>query len=246
MNRAFAYFGSKTRMVWQDRYSPPRYPVIVEPFAGSAAYSLRYGLDRDVILIEYDPRIAGIWSYLISATKQDILDLPILKVGDYIPDLKIPLGARWLLGMWIGWSATKVQRTFGREYGHDGNSRCIYWGVERRQELSELVPKIKHWQIRNTSYQCAQDIEATWFIDPPYMYHGSSYTCGSKGIDYYGDLPRFCKSRKGQVIVCEGQGAKWLDFKTLCSMSGSNNYYGPSRKDKPTKRKYDELVWTND
>jgi 16S rRNA G966 N2-methylase RsmD len=73
------------------------------------------------------------------------------------------------------------------------------------------------------------DVEATWFIDPPYQYGGEHYMINS--IDY-NRLAEFCQSRKGQIIVCENTKAGWLPFKPLIST------YGQSHDSK-------EAIWLN-
>ena len=86
------------------------------------------------------------------------------------------------------------------------------WGKTQfvfRLLLSRL-PFVKHWEIIEGDYTLApNDVEATWFIDPPYCQQ-SRYVSG-KDINYK-DLGKWCHSRKGQVIVCESQGANWLPF----------------------------------
>ena len=52
----------------------------------------------------------------------------------------------------------------------------------------------------------------TWFVDPPYLVKGTWYK--HHAIDY-NELADWCKSRLGQVMVCENTNAKWLDFKPL-------------------------------
>lgn len=48
----WSYYGSKTKLV--DLYPPPKFDKIIEPFAGTAKYSMKYW-ENDVILIEkYD------------------------------------------------------------------------------------------------------------------------------------------------------------------------------------------------
>ncbi len=59
----FSFYGSK----WRD--APRHYPAyssIIEPFAGSAGYALRYA-DLQVTLCDADPVIVGVWSYLINS-----------------------------------------------------------------------------------------------------------------------------------------------------------------------------------
>ncbi|MEG4346741.1 hypothetical protein QUB70_26205 [Microcoleus sp. A003_D6] len=58
--------------------------------------------------------------------------------------------------------------------------------------------------IISGDYTLAPDIEATWFIDPPYKEDaGKGYKYGSKLIDYK-KLAEWAKNRKGEVIFCEG------------------------------------------
>jgi len=58
--RSFFYFyGGK--WLAAPRYPAPRYDTIIEPFAGSAGYSLRYP-DKRVVLVERDPKIAATWA----------------------------------------------------------------------------------------------------------------------------------------------------------------------------------------
>ena len=67
----FGYYGGK----WRDaakHYPPPKYQLIVEPFAGSAGYALRYH-EHEVVLCERDPVIAAVWEYLISVEPEEIL-----------------------------------------------------------------------------------------------------------------------------------------------------------------------------
>ncbi len=64
---------------------------------------------------------------------------------------------------------------------------------------------------------------------------GARNRCGrilaSKDIDYSG-LAEWCKTRKGQVIVCEQLGADWLPFRELTKIKGLKN-------------KSTEVIWTN-
>lgn len=47
----FSYYGSKSKLV--NLYPEPLHDTIIEPFAGSARYSLKYW-DKDIYLIEKD------------------------------------------------------------------------------------------------------------------------------------------------------------------------------------------------
>lgn len=92
------YYGGKWRTA--PRYPAPEHDVIVEPFAGGAGYSLRY-FERQVVLVEKDPTIATLWRYLINATAEDIMALPILEPGQRCRDTDAPLGGQILMGMWF-------------------------------------------------------------------------------------------------------------------------------------------------
>lgn len=82
-----------------------------------------------------------------------------------------------------------------------------------RRRVLAASDSIKHWQVRNAPYWELPNVRATWFIDPPY--------CGPAGRYYkyneidYEHLAEWCRTRKGQVIVCEGAGAHWLPFRSL-------------------------------
>ena len=56
----FYYYGRKKQIA--KHYPTPAYGTIIEPFAGAASYALHEGnWKSDVILIEKDERVAGIW-----------------------------------------------------------------------------------------------------------------------------------------------------------------------------------------
>jgi hypothetical protein len=61
----------------------------VEPFAGAAGYSTRYP-DRNVILVDRDPVITGVWRYLIQVSEREILSLPDVHAGEDVCDLGLP------------------------------------------------------------------------------------------------------------------------------------------------------------
>jgi 16S rRNA G966 N2-methylase RsmD len=79
---------------------------------------------------------------------------------------------------------------------------------------------IRHWEIKLGSYTELENVEATWFIDPPYMYGGEHYKESNKSIDFI-KLAEWCKTRNGQTIVCENMKADWLPFKPLTKIQGA-------------------------
>lgn len=226
----FPFYGSKYRLA---KYYPlPIYDTIIEPFAGSAAYSQHYP-DLEVFLYEIDPVVYSTLNYLIVVTKEEINSLrtDIDHVDELINGSQ---DQRWMVGRWLNPAASgnprKARSTWGKSVS--GSRSIAYWGGSCRQRISNSLPAIRHWKVFNKPYQEIENQEATWFIDPPYIEKGKYYKFGSKLIDYK-ELAEWCKSRKGQVIVCENEGADWLDFKPFRD--------GYTQKTNGTKSK--EVVW---
>ena len=91
----FSYYGSKGKVV--NCYPPPKHDKIIEPFAGSARYSLRFW-QKDVLLVDKYPVIIEVWNYLINATEKDIAGLPKMKTGDCIDNYDLADIERKFLG----------------------------------------------------------------------------------------------------------------------------------------------------
>lgn len=224
----FCFYGGKYRVA-KKLYPPPQYNTIVEPFAGGAGYSVRYS-QHNIILYDLDPILAGVWDYLIRISSQEILSLPA-KV-DHVDNFNIPQEAKWLIGFWL----KKATAYPGKTPSTWQNSRVrpnSHWGTAIRARLAYQVEKIRHWKIFNKSYEEAEDIEATWFIDPPYMGKCGKYY--RKKITDYNKLGEWCKQRKGQVIVCERGGANWLPFESIGEIKSMEGKFG--------KHKSPEAVW---
>lgn len=96
----FTFYGGK--WLFAPNYGEPQHNTIIEPFAGSAGYSLNY-YEHDVILVEKDPIIYSVWSYLISASSDDVMSLPEIDETTIIRDLDIHPGAKNLIGFLV-WS----------------------------------------------------------------------------------------------------------------------------------------------
>ena len=75
----FSYYGSKSKIV--DYYPSPKHKKIIEPFAGSARYSLKYW-QNDVLLVDKYHIIVRTWKWLQQCSENDIRKLPILKLGE--------------------------------------------------------------------------------------------------------------------------------------------------------------------
>lgn len=217
----FSYYGGKSKVVMY--YPKPRYNLIIEPFAGSACYSYNYGLNKQVWLNDKYDVIYKIWNYILNTTEEQIRNLPELKRGDDIRNLNISEDAKLLLGFCVNNGASKpcnivteyadktaYPKTDSRWRPHNT------WQLTRKRILDKL-PHIKNWKVTNLDYQSLPDIEATWFIDAPYQFGGKYYAQNSI---IYKELAEWCKSRKGQIIVCENSKADWLPFVPLKEMSG--------------------------
>lgn len=250
----FSYYGSKFRLA--PHYAPPRYTTIYEPFAGSAGYALAYP-DRRVVLIDKDPVIAGLWNYLIHVSPEEIMRLPAHV--ENVDDHAIPQEAKWLIGFWLNAATTAPCRTPSKwvrqaQAGDNwesqpspGRTRVGYtpqaakdrfWGEGKRALIASQVDKIRHWEVRHGSYADIPDEEATWFVDPPYRVMGAYYKMSAKQIDF-AHLGEWCRSRSGQVIVCENAGAGWLPFRLFRDVKSNQARRG-------AKARNVEVIWTSD
>jgi hypothetical protein len=209
------YLGSKWAAA--RKYPEPRHDLLIEPFAGGAGYALHH-YSRDVVLCDLSPTIAGIWQYLTTASQAEIMALPLLGPGQTIP-LDLPRPARDLIGFWGQQASGNTQSGINASAGSAANASS-YWGESIRARIAAAVPLIRHWTICLASYSELPDVEATWFVDPPYQRAGVAYQYGSRKIDF-AVLGAWCQSRRGQVIACENEGATWLPFAPFGSWLGA-------------------------
>ena len=188
----FFYFGRKARLA--STYPAPEYPLVIEPFAGSMAYTLHYR-PKYAIGIDAEPRVVDLWHRLTSMTEDEIKDAAPPVLGERTDDLWHLLSCG---GLAIGDTNYRIANPFMIEH------------FERQRKLA-----LRHLHYARTNiiyrlgdYTEAPDVEATWFIDPPYRgQHRYRYRPND-----YRRLAAWIRSRRGQVIVCEGAGAKWLPF----------------------------------
>jgi hypothetical protein len=207
----FSYYGGK----WRDalRYPAPMHGTVVEPFAGSAGYALRYP-DRRVVLCDADPVVCAVWDYLTRVSPVEVLALPDLPAGGTVADLPISQEARWLVGFWLNRGAAAPRQSASR-WMREGERPGSFWGDRVRRTIASQVDAIRHWRVRHCDCREAPVTgPATWFIDPPYRAAGRYYRHGSEDIDF-GALGEWCRGLPGQVIVCENEGADWLPFQPL-------------------------------
>jgi hypothetical protein len=234
----FTFYGGKWRAA--PLYEAPRFDHIIEPFAGSAGYAMRYP-DRKVTLVERDPLIAATWRYLLTVSPAEVLALPDLQATQSVDDLPVCPEARLLIGWWLnGGSATPKKRpgSWMRSMVANGGAGWttgggdLSWSQRVRERIASQLGAIRHWTLIEGSYGAAPAVDATWYIDPPYQVAGKHYRFGSKDIDYAA-LGSWCLTRQGQVIVCETVGAAWLPFRPWRDIRGS-------------RKVSHEAIWTND
>jgi len=228
------YYGGK----WQNapHYPHPRHETIVEPFAGAAGYSCRWP-DRRVILIDKSPIIAGIWRYLIATPAAEIRALPDIPDGGTVDDIDAPQEARWLAGFWCS-EGTVTPRKSPTPWSSRGPGvhNWTGWNWRSRERVASQVDQIRHWTIINGEYTDAPDIEATWHIDPPYSTKAGSYYPHQP--DSFEALGAWCRTRRGQVMVCEQAGASWLPFRHHGRFRSASGRHRAGASN--------EVIWTND
>jgi hypothetical protein len=224
------WFGSK----WQScKYYPePNYDVIIEPFAGGAAYSCRHP-NKQVILFDIDPELIALWNWLIVADPVEILSLPVqkLELGRDLRSLGLRPEAADLIRRWqrVGrndcWTVSKWNNTPGQ------------WAETVKRSICESLPRIRHWKAFHLNYTQIPPSwpAATWFVDPPYQ-HVKGYRFES--VRYW-QLVECVQAWSvfGQVIVCEQQGADWLPFRSSHEVTGGRTKQGG------TRAKSKEVVW---
>ncbi|NBW21360.1 MAG: hypothetical protein EBR82_76725 [Caulobacteraceae bacterium] len=206
----FSYYGSKGKIV--DYYPPPKHKRLIEPFAGSARYSLKY-FDRDVTLYDKYPVIIDVWKYLQQASEKDILALPRLERGEKFKDhTQLSEIEKKFYGFITQAGSTGERYTVGTMQGVNVDADL--------KKIAKQLFKIRHWEIKLGCYTEIPNEEATWFIDPPYQFGGHEYKHSNKKINFT-ELGEWCKERNGQIIVCENTKANWLPFKPMLEMQGT-------------------------
>lgn len=224
----FHYYGSKNKIA--KYYPKPQFGKIIEPFAGAAAYSLLYS-DKNVVLNEKFDVIYDIWNWLInSADSQFIKNNANFYASQDISGLNLPEEYKDLVGFCIN-RGSAAPRNVVQRWSCQVKSKPDWASTTwfKLNKIANNLGNIRHWQVLNNDYLNLDNEEATWFIDPPYENGGNHYKHNK--IDYL-ELAEWCKSRKGQVIVCENSKGCWLPFEPLIEITGQSN-------------KSLECMWTN-
>jgi hypothetical protein len=226
----WAYYGGKWRAA--PRYPRPIYETIIEPFAGAAGYALRYP-ERKVILVEKNAKVAAVWRYLLRVTSSEVRALPLLGDGQTVDDLSVCEEARYLIGFWLNKGAASPCKS-PSAWMRAGTHASSFWGPQVRERVAAQVDHIRHWRLIEGDYTDAPDVEATWFIDPPYIEAGKLYPTK---VASFAALAEWCRTRTGQVMVCENEGATWLPFQPFLAIKGNQSHHGGK-----VSR---EALWTN-
>lgn len=200
----FKFFGSKYKLA--RTYPPPIHDTIIEPFAGSAAYAVLHGANRRVILIEKDEAVVTLWRRLLSMTAADVRGLPDPVPGTVSNDLL------------VAFAAGRTTRDTPAN-GFVVSPRMAQRFRPMVNRVADTVDRCRHFEIICASYESAPNVDATWFVDPPYQSRGGRWDRTRGGryrhpnteIDY-SELAAWVRSRPGQTIVCEQEGADWLAF----------------------------------
>lgn len=214
----WSYYGAKTNVV--HLYPTPKEHKIIEPFAGSARYSLLY-FDNDVTLVDKYEVIIKIWRWLQKCSPKDILSLPRPKEGEtldnYIFDCE---EAKLFMGFVVHYGAfSPGKKPCAMKLSSGSHSRGNFMNYTLNRISKELF-KIRHWNFILGSYDDIPNQKATWFIDPPYEFGGHKYICSNKDINY-SKLKYWCLEREGQIIICENTKATWMKFKPISKNKGS-------------------------
>lgn len=209
----FYYFGSKRRMA--PLYPEPLHQLIIEPFAGSAGYACHHAAGHDVLLVERDPRVVALWDRVRSMSVEEALSLPAPELGSRTTDM-------------LALTRAVSEHSLASRY-ITVQPRLVSRWPQLRARLAEMIPLVQGWTIVEGDYTRAPDVEATWFIDPPYQKKVRGYAFRPD----FDLLAEWVLTRRGQVIVCEQQGADWLPFVPLAEIVGVNG------------KRSTEVIWTN-
>ena len=232
-HKVMDYYGGKYRLA---RYYPaPVHDVIVEPFCGGAGYSLHH-YNKQVHLYDLNPKVVGVWDYVIKADPNEIRALPLLEPEQQVSELQVHQEAQWLIGWWVNSATTAPCNMLSKWAIHNRrHAPAITWTPTRREYIAQTSALIKHWKATCASYQDIPNTRATWFIDPPYQCKaGRHYPFNAVDFEH---LAEWSRSRDGQVMVCENSDSEaWLPFQPFRECVGASKTEG-------TRKRTQEVVW---
>lgn len=207
MRPFFKRLGSKWLL--SRHLPPPRYPRIIEPFAGSAGYSTRYGAYRDVLLIDADPLVAAAWNWLIHASPDEIRALPGREYYERQRwyQEQWPAEVNFIVQAWTSRSGALRRNVYSKRTMTDEST----WREAIRDRIARQVKAIRSWRVIHGNWSDAPtDEPATWVIDPPYEGHREGFIAYRHRPIDYAALWEWIRTLRGQIIVHERPTATWL------------------------------------
>ena len=126
-----------------------------------------------------------------------------------------------MIGWWLCYGTPVPRRKFTNNGKiHLARRESTVWNERRRYKIAQTASRIKHWRVTNASYESIPNTPATWFIDPPYACKaGRAYP--HNAVDFPA-LAEWCRSRDGQVMVCENSDSPaWLPFTQFRAHAGA-------------------------
>lgn len=220
----WSYYGSKKSII--DYYPPPKFDKVIEPFVGAGPYSLKYW-DRDITIMDKYEIVYRIWKWLQECEISDIEKLPhFMTPDDNLNNYTFDSEEAKLMMGFIITKGVERPRFKPTERATISRPNTINFTLNK---IKNNLYKIKHWTILHGSYIDLKNEKATWFIDPPYQFGGHAYV--ENKIDF-NHLADWCKTREGQVIVCENTKADWLPFVPMIDNRG-------------TYKTTTEAIWSN-
>lgn len=233
MRPFFSYYGAKYTVA--KYLGPPRHHLVVEPFAGSAAYSTRWEVPR-ALLYDVSEDIVALWDWLIHGSARDVAAIP--DTFESMDDvMSLPRGPQILVRFWVAKGRAKATGSLSPWYfQHRNDTDCKVWGPAVKARIIEQKPLIRGWRVEQRSYANVPDVEAHWHVDPPYQ--GAPGRCYPHADVDFVHLAQWCRERCGTVDVCENVGADWLPFEPLCTVVSSRGRRDGHRSAEAVWRKH--------
>lgn len=175
---AFSYYGGKSKIA--HLYPAPSHPLVIEPFCGAAAYSLRWGWCRQIHINDLNTDTYDVWQWIASPEaladiEKYVPDMADIHIGMRVSEFADPNMAR---GLRLILQASCNGGTFGQSGQWDQITKI---GIKvyslLKDKLRWLCPYVRSrgWTITNLDYRQLPNVEATWFIDPPYNNKAGSF-----------------------------------------------------------------------
>lgn len=222
--KPFRYSGNKVKLTPLYKLPDKKVKRVVEPYLGSAAFSLNCGLDVPVIGYEINEDLYAMWQWLKVTTEDELWDLyhlvEDLKKKELKPDTKT-------LGLDAGPLTYIRINVTGLIVG-----QLSSWGIYPQHKLPvestiQCLPRIRNFEIKlgeGENFQNSDDDLV--FIDPPYVGTFANYkSIKNKSIEAQyqpDDTKRLIQSLNCPIIFTYGTNAseifpeyEWQLLKTI-------------------------------